>query len=207
MSNIKIYKLVSNSTDDVYIGSTDLQYLSQRIAKHRNSYKRYVEGKRKGYVSSFMICQYEDVSIELVEDNSSVEREGYFIKTTPNCINEKVAGRTKKEYYDDNKEHIDAYRKQWHKGNKEARKVHLDKYNSKIHNCECGMVVKYSNRKRHSTSKLHINKMNGIEPIKETEEQRKEKYNAQRREKIKCDHCEKVISRAGMRRHVNLKHT
>lgn len=206
MKSLRVYRLVSKFTDDIYIGSTDEKYLSKRLAKHKNSFKRFMEGKRDGYVSSFMLCQYEDVSIELIEDNSSIEREGYFIKTTKNCVNDRVAGRTTKEYYKDNKEAMDKYRKQWCKDNKEARKKHKDKYEAKIHKCECGMDVKYSNRKRHATSTIHKNKMNGTEPIKETKEQQRAKYNARRREKIKCDHCDKVVSRAGMARHIKKIH-
>ena len=41
----KIYKIVSNQTDDIYIGSTCQKLLSTRLGKHRDDYKRWVEGK------------------------------------------------------------------------------------------------------------------------------------------------------------------
>ena len=41
----KIYKLVSNQTDDIYIGSTCQKLLSTRLCGHIQDYKRWVEGK------------------------------------------------------------------------------------------------------------------------------------------------------------------
>ena len=43
----KIYKLVSNNTKDIYIGSTCYKHLSKRLGNHRYDRKLYLEGKRK----------------------------------------------------------------------------------------------------------------------------------------------------------------
>ena len=40
-NNGKIYKIENNIDDMIYIGSTTKQYLSQRMDKHRSSYKRW----------------------------------------------------------------------------------------------------------------------------------------------------------------------
>ena len=42
----KIYKIVSNQTDDIYIGSTSQNLLSVRLGKHRDEYKRWAEGNK-----------------------------------------------------------------------------------------------------------------------------------------------------------------
>ena len=201
--NLKIYKLVSNQTDDVYIGSTKLKYLSQRLAKHKNHFKDYKKGLH-GYLSSFILCEYDDVSIELIEENSSLDREGYYIKITPECINHRIAGRSKQQYYEDNKEKTDAYVKKWHEEHKEQVKKHKDKYQAKTITCECGLVVRFSSRNRHMKSKKHIDRMNGV--VKETLQQREEKYKARKREKIKCDRCDTIVSRSAMSRHIKNKH-
>ena len=47
-SNGKIYKIepiVEHEEGEIYVGSTTKQYLSQRMDKHRNSYKRWKDGK------------------------------------------------------------------------------------------------------------------------------------------------------------------
>ena len=49
----KVYKLVSNSSDLVYYGST-FNKLTKRLTGHKTDYKKYVNGKRS-YISSFKI--------------------------------------------------------------------------------------------------------------------------------------------------------
>ena len=62
----KIYRLISPSTDDVYIGSTTKQ-LCIRLQYHKYSYKRYLNGKCR-YVTSFELVKYDDACIELICD-------------------------------------------------------------------------------------------------------------------------------------------
>jgi hypothetical protein len=91
----KIYAIKSNQTELIYIGST-IETLNQRFSKHKNKYKRYINGGNI-YVSSFKILQYDDAYIELVEDytcNNKTEltkREGIFLEshgyTSPFFIN------------------------------------------------------------------------------------------------------------------------
>ncbi len=52
--NGKIYKIVCNQTQQQYIGSTTLELLSQRLAKHVSNYKSHLIGKNS-YISSFVI--------------------------------------------------------------------------------------------------------------------------------------------------------
>jgi len=99
----KIYKLVSYQTDKIYIGSTCKPYLSDRLAGHRNDYKKHQNGKYH-YVTSFEIMKYEDVDIILVENypcESKQElhaRERHWIENTPNCCNKNIPTRTTNEY-------------------------------------------------------------------------------------------------------------
>jgi len=61
-----IYKLWSNETPQVYIGSTSQKYLSSRFASHRRKYKDWQLGKYN-YVSSFELIKHPDCKIELLE--------------------------------------------------------------------------------------------------------------------------------------------
>lgn len=127
--NGKIYCLRSHKTDKIYIGSTT-QKLSQRMAKHRNHYKSNV------YVSSCELLCYDDCYIELIElypCNNKMElrkREGEIIRDRE-CINKRIAGRNKKDWYNDNKERLLNKQKEWRKKNKKHTKKYYKEYYQK----------------------------------------------------------------------------
>tara|TARA_R110000868_G_scaffold158747_1_gene387118 strand:- start:223 stop:750 length:528 start_codon:yes stop_codon:yes gene_type:complete len=127
--NGQIYCIRSYQTDHIYIGST-----AQPL------HKRFYQHKRFNGCSSECIMQYEDAYIELIENypcNSKKElnrREGQHIRNTENCINKKIAGRTKKEYqkiYEtENREIINEKQKIYRNNNKdivsEKRQIHYE---------------------------------------------------------------------------------
>jgi len=59
--NSKIYKIISNHTNKIYIGLTTEKLLSRRLAQHR---KEYLSGK---YYPANQILQYGDYKIVLIE--------------------------------------------------------------------------------------------------------------------------------------------
>ena len=99
-ANAKIYAIRSHQTEQIYVGSTT-QTLAQRFAKHKCSKT----------CSSRQILVFDDVYIELIENYSCADknelnrREGHMIRTM-DCINKYIAGRTKAEHYQDNKQAI-----------------------------------------------------------------------------------------------------
>jgi DNA-binding protein H-NS len=122
----KIYKLVSKKTNDIYVGSTCIKYLSSRIGQHKNHYKLWKNGTGT-YLSSFIIIEYDDCTIELIEQykcNSKKElreREQYYIDTIPNCINKRNA-------YTDHNEHMKKYHITYYQKNKDILKERQKKY-------------------------------------------------------------------------------
>jgi len=110
----KIYVIRSHQTDKIYIGSTTSS-LAKRFFNHKKDYDCYLSGA-KYYLSSFEILQYEDAYIELLEEypceNRMVlhKREGELIREN-NCVNKCIAGRTKKEYQDENKDILNEKRR------------------------------------------------------------------------------------------------
>ena len=112
----KIYKIVDNTTGNIYIGSTT-QSLSQRLGNHTKDYKRYCNGGFH-YVSSFEIIKNENYEIILIEEvNCSnkeqllkIEREHI---EANECINLRIPTRTRKEYYKANKDRIKEYQKKY----------------------------------------------------------------------------------------------
>jgi hypothetical protein len=136
----KIYKIVDIGYNECYYGST-YNLLCKRMDGHRKDYKKYKNGKYH-YVTSFSLFDtygVENCKIELVElypcgsRNELEAREGYYIKNNE-CVNKVVAGRTKKEYEEVNKEK----RRQWVEANKEHLAEYKRQYNqdNKEHRCQ-----------------------------------------------------------------------
>jgi len=133
--NGKIYKIVCNKTNLVYIGSTTQKYLSDRLKGHRIAYNR-----NKGITTANQILKNGDYYIELVElvpCNSKDEllvRERYYFNNIE-CINKVRPKRTleeiennNKEYYEKNKDVILEKQKIYVKNNKEYIKEQTKKY-------------------------------------------------------------------------------
>ena len=127
-TNGKIYAIRSFQTDDIYIGST-IQPLCVRMAEHRRDYKQYLNGKYH-FVSSYKIVQNDDAYIELLENypcsckDELNKREGELIRENKNCVNKCIAGRTVKQYYEENKEK----RQQYYQENKDKISAYMQQY-------------------------------------------------------------------------------
>ena len=63
----KIYKIVDNTSDNLYVGSTCEPTLARRLAKHVGSYKGYIN-ETYHYVGSFEILKNGDYDIILIEN-------------------------------------------------------------------------------------------------------------------------------------------
>jgi hypothetical protein len=142
-SKAKIYRIFCE--DDEYIGSTTRQ-LSERMAQHRTGYKH----KTSKCTSCVLFDKYgvDNCKIELIEDfpcerKEQLDRREGELQRERNCINKNIAGRTLKEWYqnnkeqianqhkeyrEENKEHIKDYFKTYHEQNKEKKNAYSNKY-------------------------------------------------------------------------------
>ena len=165
--NGKIYVLRSHQTEDIYIGST-ISLLSKRLYEHKSKFKLWKNGKYP-YMTAFELMKYDDIYIELLQGyscDSKMElqkREGEFIRSV-NCLNKNVAGRTHKEWRDDNKEKKKEYNKEYREGHKDKIKEYIKEYSEKNKDkmkmkkdCECGGKYTYNHKSRHLKSKKHLN--------------------------------------------------
>ena len=97
----KIYKLTSEFTNRVYLGSTT-KTLTKRLQGHKDNLKQWKNGKQR-YTTSFALFELGPVNIELIENypcdtKEELEaRERYHIKNEPNALNQRQPGRTKAE--------------------------------------------------------------------------------------------------------------
>ena len=109
----KIYKVYLTINQDIYIGST-IQKLTERMTGHRRSiwknYPIYKEFREHGVENFF---------IELIgkcpcNDKDELRRtEGKYIRELKPALNMLIAGKTKKEYYEDNKDKLSIRSKEY----------------------------------------------------------------------------------------------
>ena len=134
----KIYKIVDNTNNNVYIGSTCEKTLARRLTSHRCNFRSFERGKIN-YVTSFDIIKNNNYEIILLENfpcSSRDElhaRERYYIEQSI-CINRlmpytspeqkqlklQVAGKS---------DRTKIYQKQYREAHKEQTKEYNKKYN------------------------------------------------------------------------------
>jgi len=157
-SNGKIYKIVCDTTNLVYIGSTTEKYLSRRLEAHKQGYRRFKEGQSNRCCTSSQVLEantYSIILLELVDFKTKdelVAKERYYIETIP-CVNKVIPLRTIKEYREANKEKISAQNKKRIQKYKEAHKEQL----SKPIECECGGRYSFLNKGAHLKTQKHVN--------------------------------------------------
>ena len=170
----KIYKLVDVGYNKCYIGST-IENLSNRIAKHRYSYKMWCSGKRTIKMTVFdMFDEFgvDNIKIEEIEkypckDKAELEaREGYYIQRNE-CVNRCVAGRSKSQWNEENKERQSQNKHQYYQNNKEKWLQSSERRKEQT-TCECGCLIKKNSMPGHLKTPKHqnyLNQMKQQEPI------------------------------------------
>ena len=209
----KIYKVWDNAFTKCYIGSTT-ETLSQRMARHRVSYNIWKRGSDKGYYKVFDLFDefgVENCKIEWVEDyscNSKKEleaREGKF-QREEQCINKRVAGRSSKEYYDDNREQILERKREYYQENKEdilqKTKDYTDNNKDKVLERK---KLYYTNNKDTINQKNKVYAETNKDKIKEYHAEwyskNKDKFNEDRKTRIDCE-CGGRFSKNHKARHL-----
>jgi hypothetical protein len=185
----KIYTIRSKTDDTlIYVGST-IQQLSVRIGGHKIKSRDIKYQNRLIYKTinnnwdNWYIELYEEYPCENKEQ--LCKREGEVIREI-GTLNVVVAGRTRKEYREENKEQITEHKKEYYENNKEQitdkHKIYYEENKDKILNyakdygkiyyeqnkdkillqkkeritCECGIICNKSNLSIHKKSPQHI---------------------------------------------------
>ena len=161
----RIYKIVSDSTDKVYVGST-CQRLSARFSQHRSD--KY---------SSRVLMEYDDVRCVLVEmfpcktKEELQAREYLTIKELKDknvtVVNRNMPTRTAAQYHSDNREQRNEKQACYYAKNHEA--LHIKRTEYYVANreaikaqhatpfvCACGNTISTCEKSRHERSKKHI---------------------------------------------------
>ena len=128
-NNGKIYRVCDNGYTKFYYGST-VQPLAVRMGGHRLDYTRYKNGNflKVSLFDIFDEFNHSNCKIELVElypcqsREELRRREGYHIQNNE-CVNKRVAGRSGKEYREQNREAIHEKQKEYY--NKNIEKIRM----------------------------------------------------------------------------------
>ena len=148
-NNGKIYKIVDNLSDMVYIGST-CKLIQQRFNSHKRTYRKFKNDGNAEYVTSFKILENNDCKVVLIKNypcNNKQELEleeskiiKEYIKNKLNIVNKNIPiisdDELKSPYYKTNKDKI----------NEKA---------SQKHNCCCGGRYTTNHKARHEKSDNH----------------------------------------------------
>lgn len=131
-----IYAIRSHKTDKIYIGSTCTP-LYKRFYEHKKKYKAWLNDNTKYYTTSYEILKFDDAYIELYEEypcenkKQLHRKEGEVIRAV-DCVNKMVAGRTYKEYYNENKQKSKEYREKNKERIKQQRKKHYEENKERL---------------------------------------------------------------------------
>ena len=200
----KIYKLVSDQTDDIYIGSTT-QTLPARLANHKGHYNSHYNSGRSGYMTSFKLLAYTDVKIVLLETYPTISeyfllaRERHWIETLT-CINKNIPTQTGKEWRVKNAEHLKAYKQT----NKEKFKIFDKAYR------ERNKEKHKEQRKKNLSIRVQCDICNAdlskgsLLSHKKLKHQEQPKKNIPIR--VQCDICNLDLNKGSLLAHKKLKH-
>ena len=184
-ANGKIYKLVSNLTNNIYIGST-CRPLHQRHFEHKQQYKQFQDNKGH-YITSFELIKLGATDIVLIENfpcndkNELHARERFHIEQNKFiCVNKHIPIRTKNEwleyhleyrientvklrqqqaeYYVNNKETIQQYYAEYYVNNKEA----IQQTKKNLVTCDCGRQLRHADMAAHKRTQIHNYNMQAI---------------------------------------------
>mgnify|MGYP003648893083 CR=1 FL=1 len=205
--NGKIYKLVNNVDDEIYVGSTCNQ-LYKRKGGHKSKSKKYVERQVYKHLNIIGWDNVEIILIEAFECKNKMEltkRERHWIDTLKSSLNKCIPGRTKQEYNIDNKEKISIQKKQYQQDNKESISTYHKQYYT-----DNNEKISIQNKQYYTDNKQKIliqtkgyrdkNKQKIAIQGKEYRDKNKEKISIIKKEQITCE-CGLTLCKDGLSRH------
>ena len=179
----KIYKLVSDVSDLIYIGSCCVP-LHKRFYNHKSD---FTTAKKDPTKSSELFKLGGKVEIILIEEfpcksKMELERRERFHIENNNCVNCYIPGRTKAEYYEANKEEIAEQGKEYYATNRGARLEKMKKH-------------------------YEANRGAILEQKKEYKKANRDAILEKAKVRVSCPHCSKELARCSLTRHIKTQHS
>jgi hypothetical protein len=149
----RIYKISTNETNNIYIGST-VKPLYEALRLYKRSYSGFKRGKEScNYSSCFDVIETGKPNIELIEEKEfetkkeMKDRQFYYIQNMENVVNKIQHIMTEEEKKNKQKEKVLKNQKE---------KITKPKKTDTII-CICGSKCLYTHKQRHEKSVKHIN--------------------------------------------------
>lgn len=178
-----------------YVGST-IQTLQERFKKHKEVAKNQHQYK---FASCVLFDDGNEVCIKLLEDypcetkQQLLEKEKFWLQQYPDAVNKNPPILTEEE------------RKQRHK------EVHLAAYNKKKEHNLAKHREWLDAHKEDEAAKRKAKRLENLDEArqkdKECRERRKEAANAQKKEKVECPDCKKIMNRNSLSDHKKRTHS
>lgn len=183
------------------------------MAKHRCQYKDWSNGGISNYITSFEIMKFQDATITLVENwpckskDELLQRERYWIDITLHCINKQLPGRTQKQWNEDNKQHVFEQRRKYREENcdliQQRKKTYSDAHKEEI---RIKSSKYYKEHKEEVSRKEKIRREKNKELYKQRDRQKYLRKMHLLKEKMVCEVCANVISKAFYLNHCKSDH-
>lgn len=214
-TNGKIYKLVNDVDDKIYVGSTCLP-LHKRLYAHKQMAKRKPNIHVYAHLNEI---DWDNVTIVLVEKypcadlDELLRHERYWIEKLKPELNKVIPTRTKKERYEQNKNIVCEKQKEYYKEHKDKVIMYQKEYRKQNHakilerqkqyNMEHKQTRLQYNRQRYENNK---DILLGLQ--KQYYEQNKEKLIKYQKQPWMCDVCNCTIKMGSKAQHLkSKKHT
>jgi hypothetical protein len=181
--NSKIYKLISDHTDKIYIGST-VEKLHKRKYNHKMSYQLFKNNIGKcHYMYSYQLIELGEINIILIENFKCESKEELYARERHHielnkelCVNKNIPIRYKKEnqeymkeynkeYIKNNKEILREKAKVYQKDNEEKIKEYKKQYSQNINECECGGKYRNLKKSKHLKTKKHLKYITNLNSV------------------------------------------
>lgn len=191
--NGKIYKIMNDENDRIYVGSTTVK-LSERLSGHRRHKKRFELGTLKHGCSSFQLLELLGVKIILIESypcqtvEELLAREQYWMdEFKDRCVNVQRAN---------GQDPVKKKRNRIKYNLSEAGIAKVKEYNERPE-----VIAK---RTAYETSEKRV--LYKKEYNKKFLQEHKQEKSEYKKTQVLCEPCNKLISRGNFWRHNKLKH-
>ena len=152
-----IYKLSSSNHEKIYIGSTQTE-LRKRLYAHKHKIN-HCSSKDIIDAGNPKIEPIEHVECETKQELNKLE--GLYIQQYGDaCINKRIAGRTNKEYYQDNLQRLQSYARSKYVAKKDGGETYaqLDRYYNNKKDILREIAMRNSIRLRRPPTKMTMEK-------------------------------------------------
>jgi hypothetical protein len=167
LTQAKVYRIVSPSTGEQYIGST-CNVLSKRMAQHRDGFRKWEQDNFSAYCRSYEVLKHGDANIFLMETVECKTRDDLFrregeIMMSTNCVNRCIPGKLNLHICEHNKTRYSCRKCKGpgicQHGHSKNSCLECDGPEVQKITCECGHMVRKCYMKEHLKSALHHKRM------------------------------------------------